>query len=81
MDYIMRIQKKISENNLKKFLGKKLDVLIEEKKNGTCIGRTEFDAPEVDGQIFVSGKNGKAGDIKKVLVTDAYEYDLAGKFI
>ena len=45
----------------------------------TFIGRSEYDAPDVDGVVYVrSEKPLKAGDFVQVLITDAYEYDLAG---
>ena len=43
------------------------------------IGRSEFDAPDVDGVVYVRTKKSlKQGDFVQVLITDAYEYDLAG---
>ena len=43
------------------------------------IGRTEMDAPEVDGVIYVSGKGPVAGEFCDVRVTGTMEYDLAGE--
>ena len=62
-------------------IGKKVRVLIDEKEPGGAgqyIGRTYRDAPEVDGSVFVSGKNIKAGEFCDVEITDALEYDLVG---
>ena len=43
------------------------------------IGRSEYDAPDVDGVVYVRSKVPlKAGDFVQVMITDAYEYDLAG---
>ena len=45
----------------------------------TYIGRSEYDAPDVDGAVYVHSKLPlKSGDFVEVLITDAYEYDLAG---
>jgi ribosomal protein S12 methylthiotransferase len=45
----------------------------------TYIGRSEYDAPDVDGVVYVRSKAPlKAGDFAQVTITDAYEYDLAG---
>jgi len=45
----------------------------------TYIGRSEYDAPDVDGVVYVRSKTLlKAGGFVQVLITDAYEYDLAG---
>jgi ribosomal protein S12 methylthiotransferase len=57
--------------------------LIDEKQGGvddTYLGRSQYDAPEVDGCVYVqSSKLLKAGDFVDVKITDAYEYDLAGE--
>jgi ribosomal protein S12 methylthiotransferase len=45
----------------------------------TYIGRSEYDAPDVDGVVYVRSETPlKAGDFVRVMITDAYEYDLAG---
>ena len=59
-----------------------MDILIDEKGGGdedTCIGRTEYDAPSVDGQVFVKAKGLKPGDFVKARITDTLEYDLVGE--
>ena len=54
--------------------------LIEEKENGAYIGRSENDAPEVDGVVYVnSDKPLKTGEFVKVKITDTLEYDLVGE--
>jgi ribosomal protein S12 methylthiotransferase len=78
-DEIMRLQQAVSEDINKKFIGKRLRVLIEEKEEELYIGRTEYDAPEVDGSVYVKGKNLKIGDFYNVSITDTYEYDLMGE--
>jgi len=45
----------------------------------TYIGRSEYDAPDVDGVVYVRTKAPlKIGHFAQVMITDAYEYDLAG---
>ena len=45
----------------------------------TYIGRSEYDAPDVDGVVYVRSELPlKIGDFVQVMITDAYEYDLAG---
>jgi ribosomal protein S12 methylthiotransferase len=81
-DALMREQQAISLGSKKKYLGRTLDVLIDEKiddENEKFIGRTSGDAPEIDGTVYVSGKNIKVGDIYKVKICDNLEYDLVGK--
>lgn len=78
---IMGEQKVISEEINQGFLGKTLEVLIDEREpGGNYIGRLEIDAPEVDGSVYVRAeKSLKSGDFVKVKITDAYEYDLHGE--
>jgi len=78
-NHIMQIQQEISEENLGKFIGQELNVLIDEAScnKNEYITRTEFDAPEVDGQVFLrTGTNCKIGDFKKARIIDTLEYDL-----
>lgn len=83
LDALMKEQREISKAVQEKFLGKTLDVLIEEKQKGeenVYLGRSEYDAPDVDGLVYVrSLKTLKPGDFVRVRMTDAYEYDLAGE--
>ena len=83
MNTLMGEQKKISHDIQQRFVGRRLKVLIEEKQKdeeNMYLGRREYDAPDVDGLIYVrSQKELGPGDFVKVLVTDAYEYDLAGE--
>ena len=44
-----------------------------------AMGRTQGDAPEVDGLVFVTGRKINIGDIVPVEITDTLEYDLIGK--
>ena len=77
---IMSVQQKICEELNKKFLGKVIEVLIDEKNVDCYLGRTQYDAPEVDGQVFVKSKSKlKAGDFVKVEIKDTLEYDLSGE--
>ena len=65
-------------------MGKRVDVLIDEKIKGEkdkFVGRTQADAPEVDGCVYVSGEKIKVGEFCKVKITDTLEYDLVGEKI
>lgn len=83
MNALMKLQQEISHEIQQSFVGKTLKVLIDEKQGGvddTYLGRSQYDAPEVDGCVYVqSSKLLKAGDFVDVKITDAYEYDLAGE--
>ena len=81
-DTIMLAQQKVSAALNAKFLGKTIPVLIEEKQDGAYIGRSQGDAPEVDGVIYVNTKRTlKEGEFVRVKITDTLEYDLVGELI
>ena len=71
----MLLQQTISREINEKFKGRILKVLVDEKG----IARTEYDAPEVDGVVHVSGKDLRIGNFYNVRITDTYEYDLVGE--
>jgi len=77
---LMACQKDISlENNLR-HIGKTYDVLVDEAPEAHLfIGRTCFQAPEVDGITYVKADGLNIGDVVHVKITDALEYDLSGE--
>ncbi len=81
-DKLMEIQKEISLEKNKSFVGKKLKVLIEGMEGEYYVGRTYRDAPEVDGEILIplNGKKIKLGKFYSIEVFNYNEYDLFGKF-
>jgi len=76
---VMGQQKKIANELNKRFLDKELEVLIEAKDSGVFIGRSQYDAPDVDGAVFLKKKGLKIGDFYKAKIADCLEYDLVGK--
>jgi len=76
---IMQTQKEISYQLNKRLVGKKMDVIVDEKRNNLYIGRTQFDCYEIDGIVYIKKKKLKVGKIYKVKIADAYEYDLVGE--
>ena len=78
---IMELQQQISyKNNLEK-VGKIYDILIEDRvEDNLYIGRSEYDAPEVDGLVYVKTNSKlKVGSFVKAKIIDALEYDLMGE--
>tara|TARA_B100000315_G_scaffold69079_1_gene62940 strand:+ start:1265 stop:2530 length:1266 start_codon:yes stop_codon:yes gene_type:complete len=73
---LMEAQQKITSDFNSQFIGKELDVLIEEKEDSTFIGRSQYDAPEVDGFVFLKSKGAKIGEIKKTKIIGSLGYDL-----
>jgi ribosomal protein S12 methylthiotransferase len=78
---IMEIQQNISYNKNRNYIGKEIKIIIDEKIKDEFIGRTIYDAPEIDNTVYVRGKDINIGDIIKVKITDAFEYDLMGEKI
>lgn len=83
---LMHAAVEVSEKRLERFIGRNIDVLIEkEDGDGRFIGRSKYDAPEVDGYVEVYNENAdnniKTGDIVQVSVTHNTEYDLIGNVI
>ncbi|MBI4432454.1 MAG: 30S ribosomal protein S12 methylthiotransferase RimO [Candidatus Omnitrophica bacterium] len=78
---VMSLQREISNQIQESFIGKEVQVLVDEKagEDGVYYGRTEADAPEVDGQAIIHTERKLApGDFVRMRVTDALEYDLIG---
>lgn len=79
---LMSKQQIVSEEINKKFKGETLDILIDEKENGRYLGRTQYDAPEVDGLVYINSKRElKPGDFVKARIADTLEYDLVGEVV
>lgn len=81
LDAVMLRQMDISLANNQQKIGQVLEVLIDEQdEDGAYIGRTRYDAPEIDNTvIFTSEKKHHTGDIVQVRVLDAFDYDLEGR--
>lgn len=80
-DQIMRHQIEISREVNRAKVGTVQQVLVEEiDEEGAYIGRTQYDAPEIDGTaIFTARTVLKPGDMAQVRITDAFDYDLVGE--
>ncbi len=77
----MTLQQGISAEKLKKKVGKTIPVIIDEMSDNGFIGRSQGDAPEIDGVVHVTGKDLKQGDIINVKISKSDEYDLFGKAV
>lgn len=77
----MELQQGISLDNNCGKVGKTLTVLVEGAGDGDLYeGRTESDAPGIDGKVFFKAKrNVNCGDFVRVLIKDASWYDLNGE--
>lgn len=78
LERLMMVQQDISQELNSDKVGKEFKVLIEDQIDDTLyIGRTEFDAEEIDSVVYIETKEQlNAGDFVDVVVKDSYEYDL-----
>ncbi|AHG21876.1 ribosomal protein S12 methylthiotransferase [Chania multitudinisentens RB-25] len=75
----MQLQQQISAQRLQDKIGREVLVLIDEVDEEGAIGRSMADAPEIDGAVYLNGETGvKVGDVVKVKIENADEYDLWG---
>lgn len=81
---IMELQQEISRKRLTSLLGKRIPVLVEGRHPETdllLVGRSEFQAPEVDGTIIINDGSAVFGSFSEVEITDTMEYDLVGRIV
>ena len=73
------VMQDVSAKLMKAKVGKRLPVLIDEAGPTVARGRTKYDAPEIDGTVYVASRRPlRAGDIVTVKIERAEEYDLHG---
>jgi ribosomal protein S12 methylthiotransferase len=76
----MAAQQEVSRAVTAARVGRTIDVIVDEADEDGAIGRTMWDAPEIDGSAFLNSATGlKAGDIVRVRVMHADEYDVWGE--
>lgn len=81
---LMDLQREVSLSRQARFVGRALDVLIDEidEETGARVGRSFRDAPEIDGEVAVTcAESARPGDLIRVKVTGSSEYDLTGEMI
>ena len=77
-DIIMNIQQEISLRKNQKRIGNTYPVLIDRIEDDGVVGRTQYDAYEVDNEVFIPSKTLQVGNFYSVTITDADVYDLTG---
>lgn len=79
---LMRLQQEISKKKLKRLVGQTLQILIDKKKDkNVFLGRSQYDAPDVDGIVIVESKKALAvSDMIRAKITASREYDLLAKY-
>jgi len=81
-DEIMAIQQGISERLNAAKVGQTLTVIVDREDDEFFVGRTEFDSPEVDGEVLIGKETPlKKGQFVQVEITSSDEFDLYGKVV
>ena len=81
-DEIMEIQQQVSAELNRDKVGKVFKVIIDRNEGDYYIGRTEFDSPEVDGEVLIQTKEElQKGNFVQVKVTGAEDYDLYAELL
>ena len=81
---LMTLQRKIAREANQKLVGTEIDVLVEgasDEHEFVMKGRHAGQAPDVDGQVFLSGGEVQPGQIRRVRISQASDYDLVGEVI
>jgi ribosomal protein S12 methylthiotransferase len=72
----MAAQREVSRDLMAARVGRTIDVIVDEVDADGAVGRSVWDAPEIDGSVFLDATGVKPGDIVPARVTNADEYDL-----
>jgi len=73
----MAAQQAVSGALMAAKVGRTIDVIVDEVDEEGAVGRSQWDAPEIDGSVFLNGETVvKPGDMVEARVTHADKYDL-----
>jgi ribosomal protein S12 methylthiotransferase len=81
---LMAVQRKIAREKNKALIGREVDVLVEgpsEEHDLVMKGRHAGQAPEIDGSVYLSGGESHAGEMRRVRITQASDWDLVGDLL
>jgi ribosomal protein S12 methylthiotransferase len=79
---LMTLQRKIAREANRALVGRELEVLVEGKSDEHDLvmqGRHAGQAPDIDGSVYLSGGEAAAGEMRRVKITQASDYDLVGE--
>ena len=81
-DELMQIQIQISTTQLARFVGRRIPVIIDAMgEEYPSEGRSYFDAPDIDGTVFITNEDAAIGEVVEVEIIDSWEYDLVGTIV
>jgi len=81
---LMTLQRSIAHAKNRRRIGQKLTVLVEgasDEHEYVMMGRHAGQAPDIDGQVYLSGGEARPGELRQVEITQASDYDLVGELL
>jgi ribosomal protein S12 methylthiotransferase len=81
---LMAVQRRIAREKNRALVGREIDVLVEgtsEEHDLVMKGRHAGQAPEIDGAVYLSGGESHAGEMRRVRITQASDWDLVGDLL
>lgn len=81
LDRLMELQQEIAYQRNSAMIGQTVKVLIDRIEGDIRIGRTQWDSPEVDPEIYVEGSVSAPGDYINVKITKAEPFELFGELV
>ena len=83
LEQFMLFQSEISKNKLKQKVGQTLPVIIDGHDADELVARSQADAPEIDGLVYIRNEDERTvtpGDVVNVKIIDSTEHDLIAEF-
>jgi ribosomal protein S12 methylthiotransferase len=86
-DFLLSLQQPIARKKSRALLGRDVEAMVEgscEDSEDLLEGRLRSQAPEIDGRLLINdaaGRELRAGEIVRVRISDAYDYDLVGAVV
>lgn len=81
LDKLMKIQEEIALGRNEEMIGETVRVLVDRVEGETRVGRTEWDSPEVDPEIYVTGSDAVPGEFINVKITGVEPFELFGELV
>jgi ribosomal protein S12 methylthiotransferase len=81
---LMALQRKIAREKNRALVGRELDVLVDgpsEEHEFVMKGRHAGQAPEIDGSVYLSEGEARAGEMRRVRITQSSDWDLVGELL
>ena len=81
---LMTAQGRLSFKRNRSLVGKVEEVIVEGYSEETELllkGRSSRQAPDIDGQVYITAGNARVGDIVRLKITDSSDYDLIGEIL